>query len=302
MSNIKKVRKAVIPAAGLGTRFLPATKAMPKEMLPIVDKPAIQFIVEEAVDSGIEEILIITSSSKNSIIDHFDYAYELEERLKLKNKMKEYHQIRAIANMVNIHFIRQKEPLGLGHAILSAKSFINDEPFAVLLGDDVVIREVGDAPALKQCMDAYEATNSSIVGVQKVPLNQVNKYGIVKPQHKEDLGKKRTFKLDSMIEKPEPNKAPSQYAILGRYVLDGAIFDELKNTKVDKKGEIQLTDAILSLSKKQAVYAHDFSGTRHDIGSKIGFVKATIDVALRNKDLTDEVLEYMRDVISKREK
>ncbi len=302
MTNIKKVRKAVIPAAGLGTRFLPATKAMPKEMLPIVDKPTIQFIVEEAVNSGIEEILIITSSSKNSIIDHFDYAYELEERLKMKNKMKEYHQIRDIANMVNIHFIRQKEPLGLGHAILSAKSFISNEPFAVLLGDDVVIQEKGEQPALKQCIDAYMATKSSIVGVQKVPLNEVNKYGIVDPQNRDDLGTKKTFKLKSMVEKPDPDKAPSQYAILGRYVLDSSIFDEIIKTKVDKKGEIQLTDAILSLSSSHPVYAHDFSGTRHDIGSKIGFVKATIDLALRNKELTDDVLKYMRDILDKKDK
>ncbi len=289
----KKVRKAIIPAAGLGTRFLPATKALAKEMLPIVDKPAIQYIVEEAVKSGIEEILIVISMHKNSIIDHFDYSFELEERLKQKNKMKEYKMIRNIADMVNIQFVRQKEPLGLGHAILCAESFIGDEPFAVLLGDDIVIQDDPKAkPAIKQCIEAYEKTSASIMGVQKVAPKNVHKYGIIDidAQLKSD---KSICKLKGTVEKPALKDAPSDYAILGRYVLTPQIFNELKNTKMDIRGEIELTDAIMSLMSKESVYSKTFEGHRYDIGNKAEYVIAIIDEALKNAETKDVVSEYI---------
>lgn len=294
---VKKIRKAVIPAAGLGTRFLPATKAMPKEMLPIVDKPTIQFIVEEAVKAGIEEILIITSSSKNSIIDHFDYSYELEERLKSKNKMKEYKEIRDIADMVNIQYIRQKEPMGLGHAILMAKNFIGNEPFAVLLGDDIVLQpKDSNITAIGECIDLYLQNNASVVGVQYVKDSDVSKYGIVDPDGYFDLETK-SVKLKGMVEKPLKEYSPSNYAILGRYVLSPAIFGELEKTDIDVRGEIEITNAIMSLSKKEPVYAKEFSGKRYDIGSKVGYVEATIDVALNHKEIKTELLKYMVNIL-----
>lgn len=293
----KLVKKAVIPAAGLGTRFLPATKAMPKEMLPIVDKPTIQFIVEEAVKAGIEEILIITSSSKNSIIDHFDYSYELEERLKAKNKIKEYKEIRDIADMVNIQYVRQKTPLGLGHAILMAKSFVGNEPFAVLLGDDVVIQPEGSqVTAIGECIDLYLKYKASVVGVQYVKDEDVSKYGIVEPDGEFDPATK-SVKLKGMIEKPLKEYSPSNYAILGRYVLTPNIFKELEETDIDVRGEIEITNAIMSLSKKEPVYAKEFSGKRYDIGSKVGYVEATIDVALAHKEIKNQLLKYMVDTI-----
>ncbi|WP_033159871.1 UTP--glucose-1-phosphate uridylyltransferase GalU [Mycoplasmoides alvi] len=289
-SNIK-IKKAVIPAAGLGTRFLPATKAMPKEMLPIVDKPAIQYIVEEAVNSGIEEILIITSSSKNAIIDHFDYSYELENRLKLKKKENEFKQIRDIADMANIQYIRQKEPLGLGHAIYCAKSFINNEPFAILLGDDIVVPNKQDKPALLQCIEAFNELKGNILGVQQVPNELVHKYGIINPS--KDINKSNLNKglipIKDVVEKPSPEHAPSNYAILGRYILNPEIFCELENIKPDIRDELELTDAIFKLSKYQKIYAKVFTGNRYDIGSKLGFITATIDSALRHKDIKDDV-------------
>lgn len=285
------VKKAVIPAAGLGTRFLPATKAMPKEMLPIVDKPTIQYIVEEAVASGIKEILIIASSSKNAIIDHFDYSYELENRLKSKNKIKEYKQIRKIADIANIQYIRQKEPLGLGHAILVAKSFIGNESFAVLLGDDIVMNDKKAKPALKQCIEAYQQTKSSIVGVQKVAHSKVNKYGIINPAKnaKKNVSEGDIIELQGVVEKPKPENAPSDYAILGRYVLTPEIFTELARTKPDIRNEIELTDAIFKLSKYQKVFAKVFSGKRFDIGSKVGFINATIEAALEHEDIKGDI-------------
>lgn len=297
MSEFKKVKKAIIPAAGMGTRFLPATKAMPKEMLPIVDKPTIQFIIEEAVKAGIEEILIVTSSSKNSIIDHFDYSYELEERLKNKNKLEEYKQIRAIADMVNIQYIRQKEPMGLGHAILCAESFINNEPFAVLLGDDVVIEDKSyHKTAIGQCIDTYNTYNCSVVGVQYVSDDQVHKYGIVDPLNPEDKDKDE-FQLKGMVEKPQLEDSPSNYAILGRYVLTPAIFNELKNTTIDVRGEIELTDAIMRLVSRERVYAKKFVGRRYDIGSKLGYIIATIDLALAHDEIKENLLEYIKKLV-----
>lgn len=299
--EIKKIKKAIIPAAGMGTRFLPATKAMPKEMLPIVDKPTIQFIVEEAVSAGIEEILIVVSSSKNSIVDHFDYSYELEERLKHKNKFKEYEEIRKIADMVNIHYIRQKEPMGLGHAILTSKSFVANEPFAVLLGDDVVLQENKNCQtAIGQCMDLYYKKGCCVVGVQQVSKKEVSKYGIVDPLGEIDK-KTNSMKLKGMVEKPDPQYSPSNYAILGRYILTPSIFDELENLDIDVRGEIEITNALLNLTKKEEVFAKIFVGRRHDIGSKIGYLQATIDVALRNKTLKKPLMDFLESIIKKEE-
>lgn len=296
---IQKIQKAIIPAAGMGTRFLPATKAMPKEMLPIVDKPTIQFIVEEAVLAGIKQILIVVSSSKNSIIDHFDYSYELEERLKSKNKFKEYEEIRRIADLIDIQYIRQKEPMGLGHAILAAKSFVGNEPFAVLLGDDVVLQKKNSkTTAIGECIELFYEKKCSVVGVQEVSRDDVSKYGIVDPDGEFDK-KTNSVKLKGMIEKPNPLYSPSNYAILGRYVLTPSIMDELERTDIDVRGEIEITNALLELSKKENVYAKIFSGKRYDIGSKIGYLQATFDVALSNPKLKKPLIEYMIKTIKK---
>lgn len=294
---IKKVRKAIIPAAGLGTRFLPATKAIAKEMLPIVDIPTIQYIIQEAVDSGIEEILIITNSNKHAMENHFDKNYELEERLKESGKLEQVKMIQDIADMANIYYIRQKEPKGLGHAVLCAKSFIGNEPFAVLLGDDVVVNKEGK-PALKQLIEQYENTSASVVGVQTVAKKDVNKYGIVEPS-KSHPAKGRLVKLTDMVEKPAIDKAPSQMAVLGRYVLTPEIFELLETQDKGAGGEIQLTDAIKRLLDRQAVYAYDFEGNRYDVGDKFGFIKATIDFALDREDLHDQVNEYIHSLVEK---
>lgn len=286
----KRVRKAIIPAAGLGTRFLPATKALAKEMLPIVDIPTIQYIVQEAVDSGIEEILIITNSNKHAMENHFDRNYELEERLKQSGKNVEVKMITDIADLANIYYIRQKEPKGLGHAVLCAKSFIGDEPFAVLLGDDIVVNESN--PALKQLIDAYDQTEASVVGVQKVDHKLVNKYGIVEPSLSHPA-KGRLVKLAGIVEKPDIQKAPSDMAVLGRYVLNPEIFDLLATQQAGAGNEIQLTDAIMRLMDRQAVYAYDFEGVRYDVGDKFGFIKATIDFALARDNLKDQVEQYI---------
>lgn len=291
---MKKIRKAIIPAAGLGTRFLPATKSLPKEMLPIVDVPTIQYIVEEATKSGIEEILIITNGNKHVMENHFDVNYELETRLHESGKEKEVAQIRAIANMANVYYVRQKEPKGLGHAVLCAKAFVGDEPFAVLLGDDLIINKNGE-PVLKQLIDAYDKTDSSIVGVQEVERKNVSKYGVVKPV-KEDG---RLIQISDFVEKPAVEVAPSNYAVLGRYVLTPRIFDILETQKPGKGGEIQLTDAIRTLMDEQNVYAYDFEGYRYDVGDKFGFVKATIDFALDRNDLSKQTAEYIKEVAKK---
>ena len=292
--NKKVVRKAVIPAAGLGTRFLPATKELPKEMLPIVDIPTVQYIVDEAVKSGIEEVLIITNSNKHCMENHFDKSYELEDRLTASGKLKEVEMINRIANMANIYYVRQKEPRGLGHAILCAKSFIGNEPFAILLGDDVVINKEGE-PALRQLINAYKKVNASIVGVQTVAEDQVSKYGIVAPSEY-DISQGRLKKLYDMVEKPKQEEAPSRLAVLGRYVLTPEIFDLLENQTPGAGGEIQLTDAIKRLMTSQAVYSYDFEGTRYDVGDKFGFIKATIDFALDREDLHDSVATYIKEI------
>lgn len=283
----KKIRKAIIPAAGLGTRFLPATKAQPKEMLPIVDKPTIQYIIEEAVASGIEEILIITGRSKKCIEDHFDKSVELELELEKSGKEEMLKMVREISDMVDIHFIRQKEPRGLGHAISCAKTFVGNEPFAVLLGDDIVYNE--GKPCLKQLIDCYDEYKTSVLGVQTVESKDVNKYGIVNGIHIED----RVYKVKGLVEKPPVEEAPSNVAILGRYIITPQIFKILEETKPGKGGEIQLTDALLKLIDEEAMYAYDFEGTRYDVGDKLGFLKATVEYALRREDLRDGFIEYL---------
>ena len=287
-----KVRKAIIPAAGLGTRFLPATKAQPKEMLPIVDKPTIQYIIEEAIESGIEEILIITGRNKRAIEDHFDRSIELELSLEKKNKKELLELVRNISNMVNIHYVRQKEPKGLGHAIYCAKSFVGNEPFAVLLGDDVVYAK---KPCLKQMIEAYDEYKTTILGVQEVAKEDVSKYGIVDGKHIDG----RVYKVNGLVEKPSIEEAPSNIAILGRYIINPAIFDILEHTKPGKGGEIQLTDALKELAKHEAMYAYNFEGRRYDVGNKLGFLEATVEFALRREDLREEFLEYLVNVIKK---
>ncbi|PYI57189.1 UTP--glucose-1-phosphate uridylyltransferase GalU [Paenibacillus flagellatus] len=289
-----KVKKAIIPAAGLGTRFLPATKAQPKEMLPIVDKPTIQYIVEEAIASGIEDIMIISGRGKRAIEDHFDKSYELEDVLLKKGKMTELAEIRSISEMCNIHYIRQKEPLGLGHAIGCARAFIGNEPFAVLLGDDVIQSET---PCLKQLLDVHRRYQSSVVGVQSVPEEDVSKYGIVSPLQGE-LGP-NVIGVESFVEKPDIRSAPSNLAIMGRYVLRPEIFDVLESLEPGAGGEIQLTDAIKKLNSWQQVLAYRFEGKRYDVGDKLGFMKASIDFALQREDLVEDVMTYMREVLEK---
>ena len=281
-----KVRKAIIPAAGLGTRFLPATKAQPKEMLPIVDKPTIQYIIEEAVASGIEEILIITGRNKKSIEDHFDKSVELEMELEKAGKKEMLDLVRGISDMVDIHYIRQKEPRGLGHAINCAKSFVGNEPFAVMLGDDVVESEV---PCLKQLIDCFNEYKTTILGVQTVAPENVDKYGIVDGIHIED----RVYKVKRLVEKPAVEEAPSNVAILGRYIITPKIFEILENTKPGKGNEIQLTDALETLIKNEAMYAYDFEGRRYDVGDKLGFLQATVEFALKREELRESFIEYL---------
>lgn len=282
-----KIRKVIIPAAGLGTRFLPATKAQPKEMLPIVDKPTIQYIVEEAVASGIEVIVIVTGRSKRAIEDHFDKSIELEVELQKKHNEDLLKLVDDIANMVNVIYVRQKEPLGLGHAILTAKDIIGNEPFGVMLGDDVVDSKV---PALKQLMDAYETTGGkTVLGVQRIDEKETDKYGIIAT----DNTAEKLHKVSALVEKPEIGKAPSNLAILGRYVITPEIFDMLEHTKPGKGGEIQLTDALQHLQKVQDMYAYEFEGKRYDVGDKLGFLKATCEFALKRPDLSKEFGKYI---------
>lgn len=282
------IKKAVIPAAGLGTRFLPATKAQPKEMLPIVDKPTIQYIIEEAVHSGIEDIIIVTGRNKRAIEDHFDKSVELEMLLERTGKHDMLKIVESISNLVDIHYVRQKEPLGLGHAVLCAKKFIGNEPFAVLLGDDIID---SDVPALKQMIDQYNRVQSSVLGVKDVPRSEVNKYGIV-DYDKQDG---ELFAVKGLVEKPPVEKAPSTQAIIGRYILTPAIFDMLEEVQPDAKGEIQLTDAIDRLLSKESIYSYIVKGKRYDVGDKFGFLQASIDFALKRPDLKDKLEHYLRE-------
>ncbi|MFZ5986941.1 MAG: UTP--glucose-1-phosphate uridylyltransferase GalU [Bacillota bacterium] len=288
-----KVRKAIIPAGGLGTRFLPATKAQPKEMLPIVDKPTIQYIVEEAIASGIEDIMIISGRSKRAIEDHFDKAYELEEELRKKGNQEILSQVEDISNLVNIHYIRQKEPKGLGHAIYCAKSFIGNEPFAVLLGDDIVDSQ---EPSLKQLIKIYDEYKTTVLGVQQVPESQVSQYGIVSCIKVDD----RVYKVKDLVEKPDQENAPSNIAILGRYIITPEIFKHLESIEPGKGGEIQLTDALKSLMGVEAMYAYDFEGKRYDVGNKLGFLQATVEFALKREDLNKEFIEYLSSLCNER--
>lgn len=288
---MKKVRKAIIPAAGLGTRFLPATKAMPKEMLPIVDKPTIQYIVEEAIASGIEDIIIVTGKGKRAIEDHFDNAFELEHNLLEKGKLGLLEEVRKSSN-VDIHYIRQKEAKGLGHAVWCARNFIGDEPFAVLLGDDIVVSEV---PCTKQLIDQYDQVQHSIVGVQTVLAEQTDRYGIVDPLQSDG----RLTEVLRFVEKPAQGTAPSNLAIMGRYVLSPEIFDHLEQQEIGQGGEIQLTDAIQRLNETQGVYAYDFEGVRYDVGEKLGFILTTIDFALQKQELRIPMLQALQHILEK---
>ena len=282
-----KIRKVVIPAAGLGTRFLPATKAQPKEMLPIVDKPTIQYIVEEAVASGIESIIIITGKSKRAIEDHFDSSVELETELEKKHKTELLKVSQDISNMVNLYYVRQKHPLGLGHAVLCAKDFIGNEPFGVMLGDDIMVSE---KPVLKQLIEEYERQNATVIGVKQVAHDEVNKYGVIKTLS--DSGK--LHKIEDLVEKPPIAEAPSNLAVMGRYVISPSIFPMLEKTGEGAGGEIQLTDALRLRLTSEQIYGYEFEGKRYDTGDKLGFLKATVDFALARDDLREGFAEYLR--------
>lgn len=288
---MKKVRKAVIPAAGWGTRFLPATKAMPKEMLPIVDTPTIQYIVEEAVASGIEEICIITSGTKKAIEDHFDKTYELEDILAKSGKTALLAQVQQISNLASLVAIRQKEPKGLGHAIACARSFVGDEPFAVLLGDDVVYND--GTPCLKQLIDVYEQYGASVLGVQTVAPAEISKYGCVDGMQLTD----RIYRVRTMVEKPKADEAPSNVAVLGRYIITPEVFAHLEKTAPGAGGEIQLTDALRTLAAEQEMYAYDFVGRRYDVGDREGYLEATVEFALRREDLRGPFLNYLTGIL-----
>lgn len=291
----KKITKAIIPAAGLGTRFLPATKALPKEMLPILTKPTIQYIVEEAVKSGIEQIIIVSGRNKRAIEDHFDRAPELEQNLELKQKHELLELVNASTNMAEIHYIRQKEPKGLGHAIWSARHFIGDEPFAVLLGDDIFVSE---QPGLGQLIAQFEKVYSSVIGVQEVPDSETHRYGVIDPLLNDD----RLYQVKKFVEKPKQGTAPSNKAIIGRYILTPEIFDFLEKQETGAGGEIQLTDAIEKLNTIQRVFAYDLEGDRFDVGEKLGYVETTIAFALKDPEIREPIAKLMRSYLEKLEK
>ena len=289
------IRKAVIPAAGLGTRFLPATKAMPKEMLPIVDKPTIQYIIEEAVASGIEDIIIVTGKGKRAIEDHFDRSVELEELLIAKGNREQLAEIEHITNLANIHYIRQAQPLGLGHAVWCARRFVGEEPFAVLLGDDIVQNE---PPCLKQLMNVYEQTGLSVIAVQDVPREHVSSYGVIDGEKISE----RLSRVRDLVEKPQPQVAPSTLAITGRYILTPSVFSYLEQGQIGVGGEIQLTDALRLVNQVEGMYAYEFEGRRYDVGEKLGFIEATLEMALARPELGPSVQNLMRQLIARQEK
>lgn len=284
---MKKIRKAVFPAAGLGTRFLPATKASPKEMLPLVDKPLIQYGVEEAVASGIEEIIIITGRGKHAIEDHFDVSFELEHNLKAKGKTKLLEEVQRISNLVNFSYVRQKEPLGLGHAVLCAKHLVGDEPFAIILGDDIIDARV---PALSQMINVYNKYGASILGIEEVPRDKIQSYGVIKAEKVED----GVHRVMDLVEKPKPKDAPSNLAIIGRYILTPEIFEVLERTRAGKLGELQLTDALKGLLSLQQVYGYKIHGSRYDAGDKLGFLKATVEFGLKNHEVGRDFRNYLK--------
>lgn len=288
---MKQVKKAIIPAAGLGTRFLPATKAMPKEMLPIINKPTIQYIVEEAIESGIEDIIIVTGKGKRAIEDHFDNAFELESKLLETGKLELLKEVQRSAK-VEIHYIRQKEPKGLGHAVWCAKRFIGNEPFGVLLGDDIV---TGKVPCLKQLINQYELSENSVIGVQTVPSDMTHRYGVIDPGDSDN----RLYEVNDFVEKPKPGTAPSNLAIMGRYVFSPKIFEFLELHETGAGGEIQLTDAIQKLNQIEKVLAYQFEGTRYDVGERLGYILTTLDFALQSKDLRHQVLDAMASLLIK---
>ena len=283
----QKIRKAVFPAAGLGTRFLPATKASPKEMLPLVDKPLIQYVAEEAVASGVESIIIVTGRDKTAIEDHFDISFELENLLRQRGKDKQLQQVRAITEMARISYVRQREALGLGHAIFQARDFVGQEPFAVMLADDVVDSEV---PALKQMMTAYEKYDAPVIGTMQVEGEAISRFGVLDAEEVEP----GVYKIKDMVEKPPFHEAPSNLAIIGRYILTPDIFDEIERTRPGAGGEIQITDAMRALLRKRPFYAVRFEGKRHDAGDKLGFLIATVEFALKRPDLAPDFIEYLR--------
>lgn len=287
------LKKAIIPAAGLGTRFLPATKASPKEMLPIVDKPAIQYVIEEAKSAAIESILIITGRGKEAIENHFDYSYELQNILEERGKKEEVEIVKKIADMADFFYVRQKEALGLGHAVLCAKNWVSKEPFAVFLGDDIIISKT---PCIKQMIEVFEEKKATVLGVVEVDKKDTSKFGIVKGKEINDS----LIEVSEIVEKPEPAKAPSTTAVIGRYILTPQIFDELEKTEPGVGGEIQLTDAIKSLMKKEKVFAYRFKGKRYDIGDKFGFLQATVEIALQRKDLGKEFKKYLKQLLNEK--
>jgi UTP--glucose-1-phosphate uridylyltransferase len=283
----KQVRKGVFPAAGLGTRFLPATKAQPKEMLPLVDKPTIQYVVEEAVASGLQELVLVTGRNKRAIEDHFDAAFELEYYLQDRGKTEELAQIKTISELASVSYVRQKEPLGLGHAILCARPLVGDEPFGVFLGDDII---VADTPCMRQLLDVYARHDGPVVAVMRIPGEEIGRYGVIEAKA---LGG-NVYEVLDMVEKPAPKDAPSDLAIIGRYVLTPDLFPILAETPADSRGEIQLTNGLRTLRQRRPIYAVEFEGRRYDTGDKLGFLKATVDFALARPDLGDEFRAYLK--------
>src|SRR6266850_3812013 len=284
-----RIRKAVFPAAGLGTRFLPATKAQPKEMLVLVDKPVIQYGVEEAVQSGVDNIVIVTGRGKNAIEDHFDVAVELESYLEQRGKTAQLEEIRKITQLINVSYVRQGEPLGLGHAVLVTQNLVGDEPFAVILGDDVID---ADPPALKQMIDVFERVDGPVLAVERVPAEDVSSYGVVKIDDSRNLGR-GVYRIEDLVEKPRREEAPSNLAIIGRYILTPDIFASLKATTSDRTGEIQLTNGLRHLLRSRPIYACEIDGVRHDTGNKLGFLKALVYFALRRPDLAEPFRKYL---------
>jgi UTP--glucose-1-phosphate uridylyltransferase len=286
---MKKIRKAVFPAAGLGTRFLPATKAQPKEMLPLVDKPIIQYVIEEAVESGFTNIIIVTGRGKNAIEDHFDVSYELENLLEKRGKTDLLGQVRTISNMINVSYVRQGETLGLGHAVLMTKDLVGDEPFAVMLGDDIIDSPV---PCMKQMVGVFEEHRGPVVAVHQVPRDEISAYGVIDGVPEGSSG--RVYRIRDMVEKPAVDEAPSDLAIIGRYILTPDIFEALEKTPRDKGGEIQLTNGLRALKDQRPLYGYRFEGVRHDAGNKLGFLKATVEFALKREDLGEPFREYLK--------
>jgi len=286
---MQRVRKAVFPAAGLGTRFLPATKAQPKEMLPLVDKPIIQYVVEEAVAAGLTNIIIVTGRGKNAIEDHFDVSYELEKLLEERGKTELLDEVRAISGMINVSYVRQKETLGLGHAVLMARDLVGDEPFAVMLGDDIIDAQV---PCMRQMIDVFERHGGPVIAVHQVPRDEISAYGVIDPEP--GSGQGGVYPIRDLVEKPRVEDAPSDLAIIGRYLLTPDIFEELEKTPRDKGGEIQLTNGLRALRRRRQIFGYRFEGTRHDAGNKLGFLRATVEFALKREDLGGPFREYLR--------